>query len=393
MKKDFHFYCIGVLARAAGFCSDEALIIAYASQYVDSATESELIQLEGEAGAVNFSFEPVHTAYELLKPDQGMRSLSWAAQKRVWIPFHFIPPRPFDPRQPSFSFITEPGSPFADHLLELAAQEEHVLRRLCRIGVALHTYADSWAHKGFSGRINPDENEVENLEIYHPEKERWEPLPIENIVEDLMPEIGHAQALYFPDIPYQKWRCTLGSSKRPGGDDNPTSFLQAAGQIYDRLRHIRERDGRAPIDPIPWNDTSVDVVPWEDLRPLIYDQLRNRPVNTPGFVGRLINLEADLEERCRSWEKGFSHWFKPHSDFRSYDYAFGYDVSFHYDHEGWRRDALEGDTAWDAFMPKDWNRQGPYKTAKGLEFFWETLWVHFHRAALRQRHLVLELLP
>ena len=393
MKKDFHFHCIGVLARASGFTSSDALIIAYASQYVDNSTESERIRIESEEGDIKFTIEPVRTAYELLKPDQGMRSLSWSAQKRVWIPFHFIPPRPFDPRQPTFSYITEPGSPFAELLLEEAAREGNYLRRLCRIGVALHTYADTWAHKGFSGRKNTDENEVENIEIYDPDKEKWEYLTIENIVDDLMPELGHAQALYFPDIPYQKWRCTIGPSKKPGGDDNLTSYLQAAEHIYERLHRIRKMDERASADPIPWNDKSVDFVPWDDLRPFIRERLAYRPMNANGFAGRLKNLNPDLEERCKGWENNFSHWFEPHPDVLSNGDASGYDLSYHYDHEDWRQDALDGDIAWDEYTSKDWNRQGPYKIAKGIESFWETLWVHFHRAALRQRHLVLENLP
>ena len=52
MQKDFHFYCIGVLARAAGFSIDDALIIAYASQYVDNSTEGKLIQLESDASDI-----------------------------------------------------------------------------------------------------------------------------------------------------------------------------------------------------------------------------------------------------------------------------------------------------------------------------------------------------
>ena len=41
MQTDFHFYCVAVLARAAGFSPDDALVLAYASQYVDDATEGE----------------------------------------------------------------------------------------------------------------------------------------------------------------------------------------------------------------------------------------------------------------------------------------------------------------------------------------------------------------
>ena len=35
LQKDCHYYCIGALAWAAGFSRDDALLLAYASQYVD----------------------------------------------------------------------------------------------------------------------------------------------------------------------------------------------------------------------------------------------------------------------------------------------------------------------------------------------------------------------
>ena len=35
MQRDLHYYGIGALARAAGFNRDDALTIAYASQYTD----------------------------------------------------------------------------------------------------------------------------------------------------------------------------------------------------------------------------------------------------------------------------------------------------------------------------------------------------------------------
>ena len=61
MQSDFHYYCIGVLARAAGFNRDDALTIAYASQYTDDSTESELIRLELDEGRLRF--DPVRTSY------------------------------------------------------------------------------------------------------------------------------------------------------------------------------------------------------------------------------------------------------------------------------------------------------------------------------------------
>ncbi len=61
MFRDFHYYCVGVLAKAAGFQEDDALTIAYASQYVDDSTESEPINVgdmifDPVDGAIWFGF-------------------------------------------------------------------------------------------------------------------------------------------------------------------------------------------------------------------------------------------------------------------------------------------------------------------------------------------------
>lgn len=384
MQTDFHFYCIGVLARAAGFNRADASTIAYASQYVDNSTESEPIRLEIEGG--DLSFEPVRTAYNPLIPSQGLESLSWSAQKRVFIPFHFIPSEPFDPAEPrAFSYVTEPGSPFAELLLDEAAREENRRRRLCRIGTALHTYADTWAHKDFSGRDNESENDVENIEVPDGDEDGWKHLLLENIVDDLpidlIPEIGHAEALYFPDLPYQEWKCVIGSPKKPGGGNNVKDFLQAAEHIYKRLRRLREMDKDEPVDPIPWNDKSVDFVPWEELEPLVLERLADGPTTEPELLERFLPkkyLERDLQERCKRWRNQFIHWFEPHPEL------------FSYDPKAWREEAFEGDTDWDDWTGEKWARESPLKLKPN---FWDSLWVHFHRAALRHRHFVLENLP
>jgi hypothetical protein len=213
MQLDFHYYCIAVLCRAAGFNPGDALTIAYASQYVDNATESEQIRIAFQAnagtGAGYLKFDPVCTSYAGL---DVVASLAWSAQKRVWVPFHFLPGEPFDPQNPAFSFATRPASLFATLLLDQAAGEplEAYRRRLCRIGVALHAYTDSWAHQDFSGRKERGENNVENIWLYNRARDRWEHPLAENILLDTLPQIGHAEAGYFPDLSYQKWRLALG---------------------------------------------------------------------------------------------------------------------------------------------------------------------------------------
>jgi hypothetical protein len=369
MQKDFHYYCIGVLARAAGFNCRDALNVAYASQYVDDSTESELIRLKIDGEGLKF--DPVCTSYSGL---ETIQSLDWSAQKRVWIPFHFIPSKPFDPQESqTFSFVTAPDSPFARLLLKQAASEplKNRQRRLCRIGVALHTYADTWSHQSFSGRKSRAENDVEGIHEYDPAGDRWRHLGIENLIFDALPQIGHAEVGFFPDLAYQRWKCTLGSAKREHERDNVQVFLQAARAIYDRLCAMKKSD-------------AVDSIPWEELEPKIGRLFAGRAVERAALLDQLT-LPAyrayqalDVQKRCDAWEKEFAYLFEPHPE------------AFSYDREAWRKDALEGDTDWDDYDESDWNQMLPRGLRPG---FWDSLWVHFHRAALRQRHFVLENLP
>jgi len=379
MQRDFHYYCIAVLAKAAGFNKKGALTIAYASQYVDDATESELIRLK--IPGADLKFDPVRTAYAGL---DLIGSLSWSAQKRVFIPFHFIPPSPFSPREAdAFSFITEPavkgqnggGKSFAELLLDEAASESrrNRSRRLCRIGIALHTYADTWAHQRFSGRHNRVENDVENIHVYDRDKDKYEYLVFENIILDALPQIGHAEAGFFPDLAFQKWRYDSRHLPPTVERDNVEQFLKAAEAIYDSLVLVKKTRPDAPI-------------PWETIRPEIRKLFEGRPASEAQTTDRLT-IQAyrhyhisDLEERCKRWQEKFDHLFQPYPE--------GY--SYNYDHKAWRREALEGDTDWDSWSQREWDQMLPLELKSG---FWNSLWVHFHRAALCQRHFVLENLP
>ena len=393
MQMDFHYYCIAVLARAAGFNRDDALIIAYASQYVDNSTESKQLEIIDPNTGRILAFDPVRSAYDLLKPRQGLESLEWSSQKKVWIPFHFIPPHPFDFENPRFDFVTRPGSAFAELVLSDAANEPHYLRRLIRIGVAMHTYADTWAHHGFSGRRSEEENEVEGLEVAVPESDQWKLLVIENLLDDVLPEIGHAEAMFLPDVPYLHWRCEIGPEGIVGGGDNVKRFLRASKRIFDRLRQIRTTHSDDPIEPVPWGNGWEDSLSWRQLRPLIKERFEERPLPIETFFQRLRNLGDDLETRCASWRRMFGDWFKDHRSGPSNDWDFGYRQEYQYNHKEWRDEALEGDTAWDSWSSGRWARTSPFRLGIKRKWFWESRWVHFHRAALRQRHLVLENLP
>jgi hypothetical protein len=368
MQKDFHYYCIGALARAAGFNRDDALILAYASQYVDDATEPGLIELED--GVPGPHFDATRTSYFGL---ETLRSLRWEAQKRVWIPFHFIPETPFDPKSGNdFSFVTRPDSAFARLLLAEAAAEPPANRehRLVRIGVALHTYSDTWAHQNFSGWKKPEENDVEAIYAYDREAGEYEHQKLGNIILDVLPAIGHAEAGFFPDLAYQRWKCEIGKPSRPIERDNVELFELAAEAVYNQLQALAQTGVGA-------------LIPWPDLAPRIRALLEEegeRP-SWPSHVSARAyrRFQAlDVNRRCENWKQEFGDLFAPDPE----DYA--------YDKYAWRTEALEGPVDWDDYSLRDWEQMEPRQAKPG---FWDSLWVHFHDAALRQRHFVLERLP
>lgn len=331
MQKDFHYYAIYVLARCAGFNRNDARVIAYSSQYADDSTESEPINVG------DFVFDTVRTAHF------GLTSYTWGVQKKVYIPFHFLPPIPLRHTQRKFSYVTKPNSLFAKRLLDEACQDESDLK-LHRIGVALHTFADTWAHQKFSGR-HDEENDVEAIHFW--QNKRWEYPFIQDISFDLLPEIGHVQAGYYPDLPFQKWKYE-DHKKRVVVRDNRKEFLESAKEIFDRLVVIPKAKGNPPVD-------------WEAIK--------NR-------VEKLLSLgNRDHEKRCRNWKREFKEFFiSPKDD---------------YEKTAWRKEALKAKD----ISYYDWDALGPDRL-KSLRFspkrdFFDSNWVRFHRAAFLQRFFVL----
>jgi hypothetical protein len=363
MDKDFHYYALGLLARAAGFTESDALTIAYASQYVDNATESEPLRVGG------IIFDPVRTAH------YGLQTFDWSTQKRVFIPFHFLPPK--GARASADSFVTQPNSPLAQMIFEKACQEPEDTLRLISIGIALHALADSWAHQGFAGKEDPI-NEVDK--IYRGKENAWEQvlvidtldfssipggsivskllagipkrigLALEAIYLNFLPKVGHVRAGWYPDYPFLKWKCARGPKKETLERDNTTEFLTAAETIYNLLVSVEK----------PYSPT---VLPWSAIKTAIRFLL--------GYP------EQDVEQRCKKWRE-------------QYKSLFGDNQNYQYDQQRWRLEALnppnKTDIAWDKYKPAQFARLSFPLTAD----FYHSHWVKFHQAALRQRHFVLE---
>src|SRR5882724_2938966 len=98
MQIDFHHAATYVIARVAGMDHPSASTVAHASQYVDDATNSGLVEFD--SGAM---YNRISSAHKML----DYRNFEALADHHVWIPFHFLPGNGGLPPQenPGGSFI------------------------------------------------------------------------------------------------------------------------------------------------------------------------------------------------------------------------------------------------------------------------------------------------
>ncbi len=322
MEKDMHYYGILYLATAAGYSPKDAQVIAYASQYVDDSTQDQPIIIAGEA-----PFQPILTM-NMLQAFFSQNPVFSEIQMEALVPFHFLPTEPTN--APGFSYVTQPNSKLADMLLQEAAKD-HSAIRFHRIGVALHTYADTWSHQMFSGRDSDEENGVVScFQLIEGQKEE------ENGYLGL-PAIGHAKVGHCPDYPYLHW--TYEAHGETFERDNPSIFLEAASRILARLADFRPGGDR----------------PWASVQP----ELRS-----------LLGQGGDLKERCRGWKESVVLRGLFGSSDSEYDY----------EETKWFKEALTATGRTEKFSNRP---EFKIKGEQGeLDFF------HFHEAALLQRDFI-----
>jgi len=319
MQKDFHYYTVMVLAHIAGFLPAQARTIAYSSQFVDDSTDS------GQIEVGQYRYDTVRTAH------LGLHVFSWNVHKKIYFPFHFVPSLRWDGE---FSpYATRADCPLARLLVERALAERGELRPY-QLGVALHAYADSWAHEGFSGRRHK-ENDVKVLRRFVNGKWRRCRKTWDVVLDLFRARVGHLQAYAYPDLPYERWRY-VDYRGRTHERDNVERFSQAARAVLEWLcaaRGARKAKAR-----------------WQAVEKKVKDLFAVLP-ETGG---------NSLEARCALWREAFPEAFAAESG------------SAEYEHDEWRTSALAVARTGD------------------LEAFLRTDWVRFQRAALRQRFWVLE---
>ncbi len=352
MNTDFHYCCIKTLAFKAGFTADEAEVIAYASQYTDDATEHKKIRVTGGPvlaaplydGAV---MDPVCTAHggssrfrTLLKWSRFYRKVD--VQRKVLMPFHFVPPEAHVPEQ-RFSYVVQATGRIAEELVREACRHfgqgnspDQRLYGLVKLGIALHSYADTFSHQGFSGRHSPKENDITGIRV-RGSGQRWKAAGLpEWFVYHAAPDIGHSEAGSLPDDGHAVWGFEYANKAGPDGiRDNPQVFLDAARRIFKVLCDAAGR-GQAEL----WSGISTDI-------------------------GKCI------VQGTKAWSR-----------------AFRGQLSFEYDPLAWRQAALTGSSVeWD-----DFNSEKEYGKLT-FTYAGDPKWFLFHRAAADQRAFVMARLP
>ncbi|WDP90166.1 MAG: hypothetical protein HUN04_10815 [Desulfobacter sp.] len=252
MQIDFHHTVTYVTARAAGFDHPGAEKIAYCAQYVDDAVQTGTIRFQNRA-----LYARTCSAHKMA----DYRNFKALANHRVWLPFHFLPGNDGHGagEKPHQHFtekvVCRKESPVARDMIAACIRDRDKPFGLHRLGITMHVYADTWAHRGFAG-INHDINDISRLK-----DESGTGLDPENMLHrffgrlfdktagkltgDILP-LGHSAALSFPDLPYLNW-----SYKNHRGErqyrSNTDDFMAAANGLCRAMQRFRAGDADAQV--------------------------------------------------------------------------------------------------------------------------------------------------
>jgi len=249
MQKDMHYYGTLAVALAAGIEKHDAETIAFASQYVDDSTERN--SEEHKDGGLLYGIATAHHPLDCALN----RIIDKDQQRRVWVPFHFVPGGQGNSFQEKL--ICQKNSKivremFENHI-EVAVSKDY---RLELIGIAAHAFMDTFSHYGFSG-ISSEHNYITgnpNIKATHDERIKkyvWEKYncfmetyvkqkaeTFSGLVAQTASDgLGHGGVATFPDRPFLEWEFYYAIN-RPGKGKcskrrNYQDYLEACAELYD----------------------------------------------------------------------------------------------------------------------------------------------------------------
>lgn len=222
MDIEYHYWGTALIAQAAGLTEEEVEILAYCSQYVDD--NDTIIEVYNDIYDVKPVFQStVSQTLNILMPKEDLM--------KIYPVFHFVPGdqgHAVKRKDAKFHILnTTPDSANVRMIMDEAiarAIEMHTAgdtSGLYALGIAVHVYADTWAHQNFIGWYNS----------------------FNSMGRDLAPNIGHADALHSPDWIGYRW-----SDNRLDKPDvnNNIRYISASKKLYEYLVHFTSSIGRQP---------------------------------------------------------------------------------------------------------------------------------------------------
>lgn len=202
MDVEFHYYMTYLIAARAGFPPGDAFTLAHACQYVDDNDFLFTICKGTKDEYRNY----ISQTMDILKPKPKLM--------RIYPLFHFCPGNIetscADRRDGKLHRLnTTPDSRNANEIFDRAL----ATGSLHRIGIAAHTFSDTWAHQNFVGYFDAFNG-------------------MHGVLESVSPNIGHADAGHNPDWPALIWQDKRLIANRV---DNKTRFLDAAERLFEKF--------------------------------------------------------------------------------------------------------------------------------------------------------------
>ena len=273
MQLDMHYYGTYAMARAAGLNPEAARIVATSAQFVDDNTAQSHVEFQDGA-----RIDQEATAHHPF----NFSNLDAHDQRRVWVPFHFIPGNVGET-------YTERLKCRMDSQIVQEMRDNHLTFSdrafsLHMLGIAAHVYADTFSHYGFSGvssrgnrvdnssfRFHEDVDETSvalssDMRNYVTEKatrffeHRGEHGGLLDNIKGLLAEtasgaLGHGSVATLPDRPYLVW--SFDYEERPDAivdvrstRNNPVTFLAGCRALHDMFRRFvgMQRDSHGSGD-------------------------------------------------------------------------------------------------------------------------------------------------
>lgn len=275
MDIDYHYFVIKTLAHTAGFSEEDAQTIAYYSQQVDDFVKCTPMRVRQEPPAYfmekKYAKKTDGEQWQVLPHPTGIdviQSLEKHYRHTTLVPFHFIPAKSLEEIKSESGFTRadyrcvradDARAELINQIIEEAVdavQEQKCEKSLIQLGMALHTFADTYAHCGYSG-LDGWENCAVIKKAYNQMTGEEEVPLMERFAYEVLPHIGHGNSGHIPDICTYQIDVAMRKDEQDNAysqhivRDNLQEFLNCSKAILKILSRAAQTD---VYENIAWDE-------------------------------------------------------------------------------------------------------------------------------------------